>query len=76
MAYSFGEQHSRHQPAWTHGYSDMIKFVARTQWVLQSGIPQRDVVFWLKESRSPAESESLYQFSDLEEAGPSNYTLL
>ncbi|PVH71603.1 hypothetical protein DL98DRAFT_383782, partial [Cadophora sp. DSE1049] len=69
FGYRYSEAHSRHQPAWEHGYSDAINYIARTNWVLQSGIPQRDLVFWKKASATDNSFPILYNFTDLESAG-------
>ncbi|KAH7409052.1 hypothetical protein BKA64DRAFT_773603 [Cadophora sp. MPI-SDFR-AT-0126] len=69
FGYTYCEAHSRHQPAWEHGYSDAINYIARTNWVLQSGIPQRDLVFWKKASATHNSFPILYNFTDLESAG-------
>ncbi|PVH77692.1 hypothetical protein DL98DRAFT_534626 [Cadophora sp. DSE1049] len=60
--------HSRHQPAWEHGYADYIDFVARNNLVLQSGIPKRDIVIWNKQSGQNFSLPAIYGSLDLVDA--------
>ncbi|KXH42586.1 hypothetical protein CSIM01_09548 [Colletotrichum simmondsii] len=75
FGYTFGGQHSRHQPAWDLGYEQMLDWLARTQFVLQSGTPKVDLVFWDKQAAQDPFPESLYKDIDLSDAGYS-YTYL
>jgi hypothetical protein len=47
----------------------MLNFVARTNFILQSGIPKRDIVFWNKQTGQNDSLPTLYNFLDLVEAG-------
>ncbi|KAJ8098505.1 hypothetical protein POJ06DRAFT_136574 [Lipomyces tetrasporus] len=80
--YSFGAHHSRHQPAWDVGYAHAINYVARTQFVLQTGVPKVDLVFWDKKTAEYAYPNTSYVPSDLSTAGytytylsPDNFAL-
>lgn len=75
-------EHSRHQPGWGVGYPEALGYLARVQWVLQSGVPKVDIVFWDKQSAQNAFPSPLYAPLDLVEAGytyeylsPANFAL-
>lgn len=59
--------HGPRQPAWEH-YSDYMDWVARMQYVAQSGVPKIDLAFWLK-SDQYFNVPSAYLSNDLVEAG-------
>ncbi|KAI1137565.1 hypothetical protein F5Y05DRAFT_419507 [Hypoxylon sp. FL0543] len=67
--YLFAGQHSRHQPAWDVGYKQVNDYLARVQFVLQSGTPRVDVVFWDKQTAQNPSIPSLYQSDDLVHKG-------
>jgi len=80
--YDYSGQHSRHQPAWDIGYPEALGYLGRVQWVLQSGIPKVDLIFWDKQSAQDAYPQPLYWFDDLRRAGftheylsPANFVL-
>ncbi|KAL4870900.1 hypothetical protein BDV12DRAFT_207278 [Aspergillus spectabilis] len=80
--YDYPGQHSRHQPAWDVGYSEALGYLARVQWVLQSGVAKVDLIFWDKQSAQDAYPQPLYWYDDLTEAGntheylsPANFVL-
>ncbi|KFZ03789.1 hypothetical protein V502_10661 [Pseudogymnoascus sp. VKM F-4520 (FW-2644)] len=83
FGYLFGEPWSKHQPVWKNGFAEVNDFVGRTQWVLQSGIPQRDVAFWYKSQLNIVRDDSISNnFTDLIAAGygyefisPANFDL-
>ena len=82
FSYSFAGQHSRHQPAWNIGYAEAINYTARTQVILQTGIPKVDLVFWDKRTAERGYPETLYYPDDLSAAGysysylsPDNFAL-
>ena len=82
FGYTFGAQHSRHQPAWNLGYEATLNWLARAQFILQSGVPKIDVVFWDKQTAQDPYPSSLYQSSDLSDTGysytyvsPDNFAL-
>jgi hypothetical protein len=71
FTYAFSEMHGRHQPAWENGYHDVLDWFARSSFVLQSGIPKRDVVFYEKLT-TPLDEPSFphnYMPNDLVDAG-------
>ena len=45
--YSYSAAHNRQQPAWDF-YPDAMNFMARNNFVFQTGTPRRDIAFWLK----------------------------
>ncbi|KAI0107934.1 hypothetical protein F4776DRAFT_414946 [Hypoxylon sp. NC0597] len=67
--YMFSGQHSRHQPAWDVGYKQANDYLSRVQFVLQSGIPKVDIVFWDKQTAQNSFIPSLYQSDDLVRKG-------
>ncbi|KAI1409815.1 hypothetical protein F5Y13DRAFT_202982 [Hypoxylon sp. FL1857] len=67
--YLFSGQHSRHQPAWDVGYKQANDYLARVQFVLQSGAPKVDIVFWDKQTAQNSTIPSLYQSDDLVRKG-------
>ncbi|KAF7898807.1 hypothetical protein EAE99_012363 [Botrytis elliptica] len=69
FGYLFSEPHSRHQPGWTYGYSDILNFISRNNFILQSGAPKRDVVFWSKKTREGEIITPVYNYNDLVNAG-------
>ncbi|KFY84261.1 hypothetical protein V500_09457 [Pseudogymnoascus sp. VKM F-4518 (FW-2643)] len=83
FGYLFSEPWSKHQPVWNNGFAEVNDFVGRTQWVLQSGIPQRDVAFWYKSQLNIVRDDSISNnFTDLIAAGygyefisPANFDL-
>ncbi|KAJ4296362.1 hypothetical protein N0V90_006407 [Kalmusia sp. IMI 367209] len=75
FGYTFGGQHSHHQPAWNLGYKAMLKWLSRAQYVLQSGVPKVDLVFWNKQTAQDPFPDTLYDNTDLRDKGYS-YTYL
>ncbi|KAK5120725.1 hypothetical protein LTR85_006083 [Meristemomyces frigidus] len=80
FAYLFSEMHGRHQPAWDF-YSDSIDFIARNQYIFQSGVPKLDLAFYSKYTTYAA-IQSFYAANDLVDAGytyecisPDDFTL-
>lgn len=79
--YDYNE-HSRHQPGWQVGHSQALGYLGRVQWVLQSGTPQVDLVFWDKQVPQAGYPFPLYHPLDLVKAGytyqylsPDNFAL-
>ncbi|RDW77799.1 hypothetical protein BP6252_05852 [Coleophoma cylindrospora] len=68
FSYLFSDMHQRHQPAWS-SYSDILDFVSRGCFILQSGVPKRDFAFWSKQTSTNPQIPVVYQASDLIEAG-------
>lgn len=70
------------QPAWEY-CSDYMDWIARTQYVAQSGVPKIDLAFWLKQDTyGYFDLKSAYEPNDLAEAGysyeylsPDNFAL-
>ena len=67
--YGFAGQHSRLQPAWDVGYAEVLGYLGRVQWVLQSGVPKVDLVFWDKQTAQNAYPAPLYVIDDPIKAG-------
>ncbi len=66
FGYEFADSHNRHQPAWDD-YSQVLDYMARHQFIFQSGIPRRDVVFWEKRYWFPGNTS--YGGNDLLQQG-------
>lgn len=61
--------HGPHEPAWDY-YRDQMDFVARNNFIFQSGKPEIDIAFWQKITTYPGHIQlRTYEPSDLEEAG-------
>lgn len=67
FGYRFSNMHGPRQPSWEY-YDDYMNWIARTQYVAQSGIPKVDLAFWLKQDQYFHVNEQYYPL-DLEEAG-------
>lgn len=66
FAYIFSEQHGPRQPAFPY-YRDMLDWASRSQFIMQTGVPKMDMVFWLKnKEEKPA---TVYSPTDLQAAG-------
>ena len=80
--YQYSAMHGPHEPAWDF-YKDQLDFVARNNFVWQSGIPRMDLAFWQKISVYPGHIQTrTYQPDDLERIGysyeylsPDNFNL-
>ncbi|KAF2645734.1 secreted protein [Massarina eburnea CBS 473.64] len=69
FTYQYSAMHGPHEPAWDF-YRDQIDFVARNNWVFQSGVPKMDIAIWQKMTTYPGHIQArTYQPTDLEEAG-------
>lgn len=67
--YQYSTMHGPHEPAW-EDYSDHMEFVARNNFIFQSGVPQMDIAFWQKVTVYPGHiTTRTYEPADLEEAG-------
>lgn len=61
--------HGPHEPAWEF-YRDQFDFIARNNWVFQSGIPRMDIAIWQKMTVYPGHIQlRTYEPTDLEDAG-------
>jgi len=65
--YQFSEMYGPQQPAFAF-YSDFINWLARQQFVSQTGIPKVDIAFWSK-STAYTRVPTVYSSVDLQEAG-------
>ncbi|KAL1595935.1 hypothetical protein SLS60_009625 [Paraconiothyrium brasiliense] len=69
FTYQYSQMHGPHEPAWEF-YRDQFDFIARNNWVFQTGIPRIDIAIWQKMTVYPGHIEArTYQPADLEEAG-------
>lgn len=61
--------HGPRDPGWDF-YRDQIEFVARNNFVVQTGVPKFDIAFWQKMTTYPGHIQlRTYEPTDLEEAG-------
>jgi len=67
FTYRFSNMHGPRQPAWEY-YDDYMNWIARTQYVAQSGIPKVDLAFWLKRDQYYTVDNQYYP-NDLQQAG-------
>lgn len=67
--YLFSEPWSPRQPLWEHGFRDALDYMARLQFLQQSGTPKVDVAIYNKESATTI--RTVYQSSDLIDGGKS-----
>ncbi|KAF1950375.1 hypothetical protein CC80DRAFT_539633 [Byssothecium circinans] len=69
FTYQYSSMHGPYEPAWEF-YRDQFDFVARNNWVFQSGVPKMDIAIWQKTTVYPGHIEArTYQPTDLEKAG-------
>ncbi|CAH0025578.1 unnamed protein product [Clonostachys rhizophaga] len=79
FGYQFADCHNRHQPAWDD-YWQYMDAMGRLQQIMQTGVPRRDALFWMKRFWFPGNAS--YVKTDLVDAGytyeylsPENYKL-
>ncbi|KAJ5820046.1 hypothetical protein N7474_005637 [Penicillium riverlandense] len=79
--YAYSEMHGPRQPAWEFYKDTFLDFLARHSFIFQSGIPKRDVAFYMYITTFPGIVRN-YMPTDLEEAGytyeylsPNNFDL-
>lgn len=65
--YLFSEPWSPREPVWEHGFEETLNYLARVQYVQQSGVPKVDVAIYNKESTTTI--RTVYSSSDLIERG-------
>lgn len=65
--YLFSEPWSPREPVWEHGFEETLNYLARVQYVQQSGAPKVDVAIYNKESATTI--RTVYSSSDLIERG-------
>lgn len=68
FTYMFSEMHGSRQPGFEF-YNEWLDWMARTQFVAQTGVPKLDVAFWLKSTDAWLTPASQYAPSDLQTAG-------
>ncbi|KAJ9499406.1 hypothetical protein H2202_004989 [Exophiala xenobiotica] len=67
--YQYSNMHGPSDPGWDF-YRDQIEFVARNNFVVQTGVPKLDIAFWQKMTTYPGHIQlRTYEPTDLEEAG-------
>lgn len=69
--YLFSEPWSPQEPVWEHGFEDALNYLARVQYIQQSGIPKVDVAIYNKESTTTI--RTVYSSTDLIERGESSH---
>ncbi|KAJ5754131.1 uncharacterized protein N7511_008284 [Penicillium nucicola] len=75
FSYLFSDSYSNKQPSWDHGFGDVLNYIARVQYLQQSGIPRTDVAIYNKVSATNPNFPTLYSSDDLIQSGYS-YTYL
>ena len=67
--YQYSDMHGPHEPAWEF-YRDHFDFIARNNWVFQTGVPKMDLAIWQKITTYPGHIQlRTYMPTDLEEIG-------
>ncbi|KAF2474910.1 uncharacterized protein BDR25DRAFT_280543 [Lindgomyces ingoldianus] len=67
--YQYSDMHGPHEPAWEF-YRDQIDYIARNNWVFQTGIPRMDLAIWQKMTVYPGHIQlRTYEPTDLEQMG-------
>jgi hypothetical protein len=69
FSYVFSDSYSNKQPSWNHGFGDVLEYIARVQFLQQSGIPRVDVAIYNKVSATNPNFPTLYASDDLLNAG-------
>lgn len=69
FSYLFSELYSEKQPSWSHGFGDVLNYIARVQFLQQSGVPRTDVAIYNKVSATNPNFPTLYSSNDLINAG-------
>ncbi|KAL9109497.1 MAG: hypothetical protein Q9227_005832 [Pyrenula ochraceoflavens] len=80
--YQYSAMHGPHEPAWDF-YKDQVDFVARNNFIWQTGVAKMDIAFWQKVTVYPGHIQTrTYQPDDLERVGfsyeylsPDNFNL-
>lgn len=65
--YLFSEPWSPREPVWEYGFEETLNYLARVQYVQQSGVPKVDVAIYNKESATTI--RTVYSSSDLIDRG-------
>lgn len=69
FSYLFSESYSNKQPAWEHGFSDAMDYIARIQYLQQKGFLRTDVAVYNKVSATDPNFPTLYLSDDLVKEG-------
>lgn len=72
--YLFSEPWTPREPVWEHGLEETLNYLARVQYVQQSGVPKVDVAIYNKESATTIRTS--YSSSDLIERGEPRQTFM
>ncbi|CRG91023.1 Multicopy suppressor of chk1 protein 1 [Talaromyces islandicus] len=75
FSYIFSEIYSQKHPAWDHGFSDVLNYVARLQYAQQHGQPKADIAIYYETSATETAIPTKYTSSDLIDKGFSYYYL-
>lgn len=69
FGYEVSEQYSDKQPDWLHGLEGVLRYMGRTMWVQQQGVPRIDVAFYNRQSATDPIVHTLYTSNDLQDKG-------
>ncbi|KAI2831767.1 CAZyme family GH106 [Aspergillus niger] len=61
----FAESYYNKQPAWGHGFSDVINYISRNQYILQAGQPRTDIILYNRVSMTDLQLEALYSANNM-----------
>ncbi|RDH18585.1 hypothetical protein M747DRAFT_316391 [Aspergillus niger ATCC 13496] len=59
------ESYYNKQPAWGHGFSDVINYISRNQYILQAGQPRTDIILYNRVSMTDLQLEALYSANNM-----------
>jgi hypothetical protein len=74
FSYLFSDSYSNKQPSWDHGFGDVLNYVARVQYLQQSGIPRTDIAIYNKVSGTNPNFPTLNSSDDLINSGEQRVT--
>ncbi|KAF6831551.1 secreted protein [Colletotrichum musicola] len=63
--YAVSDMFSPKRPDWNHGLGPALDYMARIQYVQQTGVPRTDVAFFNKQSVTDPNAGTIYQSRDL-----------
>lgn len=69
FSYLFSESYSDKQPAWGHGFPEVLNYIARMEYTQQHGVPKTDVAIYNKQSTTNFSFPTLYNTTDLLDEG-------
>jgi hypothetical protein len=69
LQYAFSDSYTNKHPAWENGFSDVMRYLARTQHTQQAGTARIDVAIYHKSSATDISFPTIYKQDDLSRVG-------